>query len=105
MPAGKEVRPLRWSNVIDLYDDGEFSAIWGEYQDEDGKKQPRLGIRWNKIGSVVGYPNLGDNPVWFVIPHKFTAMFLFDLYSKATGNNSFNGNLENILTALKERLH
>ncbi|HOF62574.1 MAG TPA: hypothetical protein PLM82_13440 [Candidatus Latescibacteria bacterium] len=45
MPAGKDVRPEKWSNVLDLYDDGEYSAIWGNY-DENPKRC--LGVRWNE---------------------------------------------------------
>ena len=36
MPAGNTVRPGKWSNVIDFYDDGDYSAIWGSY---DGDHQ------------------------------------------------------------------
>ena len=28
MPGGSEVRPQKWANVIDLCDDGSYSAIW-----------------------------------------------------------------------------
>jgi len=31
MPSGNSVRPNKWSNVIDLYDNGEYSAIFGNY--------------------------------------------------------------------------
>jgi hypothetical protein len=36
MPAGNTVRPGKWSDVIDLYDNGDYSAIWGSY---DGDHQ------------------------------------------------------------------
>lgn len=31
MPKGNTARPEKWSNVIDLYDDEQNSAIWGNY--------------------------------------------------------------------------
>jgi hypothetical protein len=61
MISGKDVRPQKWSNVIDLFDDGYYSAIWGNY---NGNIKPCLGVRWNgdEDGSM-GYPNQGANPV------------------------------------------
>ncbi len=58
MPAGTTVRPTKWSKVIDLYDDGSSSAIWGTY---DGSTNRCLGVRWNG-GKSHGYPNQGNNP-------------------------------------------
>ncbi len=29
MPSVSEVRPKIWEDVLDLFDNGEFSAIWG----------------------------------------------------------------------------
>ena len=37
---GEKVRPQRWSRVIDLFDDGEYSAIWGSFDDENGGIHP-----------------------------------------------------------------
>src|ERR1039458_487398 len=37
MPAGHTVRPAKWRNVIDLYDDGEYSAIWGIYENASSR--------------------------------------------------------------------
>ena len=65
MPAGNTVRPQRWSNVIDLYDDGDYAAIWGSF---DGNRQRCLGVRWNGGPSEPGYPSQGGNPLWFVEP-------------------------------------
>ena len=59
MPVGKTVRPQKWSNVIDIYDDGDYSAIWGTY---DNASTRCLGIRWNGSGTDVGYPNQGAYP-------------------------------------------
>ena len=60
MPSGAIVRPRKWGNVIDLYDDGEYSAIWGNY---DGSNNRCLGVRWNGAEGEYGYPNQGGNPL------------------------------------------
>lgn len=52
---GNQVRPEKWTNVIDLYDNGWYSYIWGNY---DGGSDKSLGVRWNG-GKNVGYPNQG----------------------------------------------
>ena len=100
MPAGEDVRPQRWSKILDLYDDGGFSAIWGKY---NNSRQRCLGIRWNGNDDEgeIGYPSLGGYPVWFVVPGKFAQMFLLDLYTKTVKNSSCEKTL-NILKALEE---
>lgn len=97
MPAGNLVRPSKWSNVIDLYDDGDNSAIWGTYEDLPNRC---LGVRWNG-GTSYGYPNQGGNPLWYVEPKFVTKNILLELLSRV--NRSPNlGNLNNILRALNE---
>ena len=44
MRPGTEVRPHKWSNVIDLFDNGWYSAIWGSYEESNERC---LGVRWN----------------------------------------------------------
>jgi hypothetical protein len=100
MPNGNTVRPQKWSNVIDLYDDGDYSAIWGNY---DGSPTQQLGVRWNGSGAEVGYPNQGANPTWYVEPDDLAGMILLNFYSKVKKNPSA-GNLQNILKALQECL-
>ena len=39
---GNQVRPEKWTNVIDLYDNGWYSYIWGNY---DGGSDKSLGAR------------------------------------------------------------
>ena len=66
MPSVNSVRPAIWDkeSVIDLFDNGTYSAIWGSRE-----KGPRsLGVRWNGDESYVGYPNQGRNPVWYSEP-------------------------------------
>lgn len=97
MPAGNDVRPNKWSDVIDLYDDGTNSAIWGRY---DGSPNRFLGVRWNG-GQSHGYPNQGKNSLWYVEPNFVTKNILLELLSRSNDNSTI-GNLQNILKALKE---
>jgi hypothetical protein len=97
MPDGKSVRPQKWSDVIDLYGDGKYSAVWGIYDDSPAH---RLGVRWNG-DSDVGYPNQGSHPTWFVEPDYLTKIILLDFCSKVNKNPKV-GELQNILTALNE---
>jgi hypothetical protein len=96
MPTGNSVRPQKWSNVIDLYDDGENSAIWGSYE---GPVRRRLGVRWN--GPGYGYPNQGENPLWYVEPDFVTKNILLELLSRVNDDSNL-GNIDNILLALRE---
>ena len=100
MPAGSDVRPQRWENMLDLYDDGEFSAVWGTY---DNSPPRRLGVRWNGESNV-GYPNQGEHPLWYVLPDWLEKMILLGFCDKIAKNPSEKNkkNIDNILTALKE---
>lgn len=100
MPSGKTVRPNKWGNVIDLYDDGDYSAIWGSY---DNSAERCLGVRWNGDNQNAGYPNQGGNPLWYVEPDFATKNILLELLSRVN-NNPKAGNLQNVLLALKECL-
>jgi len=54
-----------WTGITQyefLYDDGEYSVIWGKYENT-----PALGVRWND-GTEVGYPRQGAHPTWYVEP-------------------------------------
>ncbi|RLC31843.1 MAG: hypothetical protein DRH37_02115 [Deltaproteobacteria bacterium] len=96
MPNGNEVRPNKWSNIIDLYDSGKYSAIWGTY---DGNKGV-LGVRWNG-GDKQGFPNQGKNPTWYIEPDFIVKNILLELLYKVNQDNN-SGNIENILQALRE---
>lgn len=78
MPNVSEVRPQIWdkSSVIDLYDDGDYSAIWGHC---DKSVKRRLGVRWNGEDGYVGYPNQGKNPVWYNEPDFLERVILLGL--------------------------
>jgi hypothetical protein len=101
MRNGKTARPQKWSNIIDLYDDGEYSAIWGIY---DKKPARSLGVRWNGdigIGTDNGFPVQGKHPLWFVEPPFFTKMILLDFLQREKKTPA-SGNIQNIQTALNE---
>lgn len=51
-----------------LFDDDEFSAVWGEYH-----SNLCLGTRWNGDNDDErGYPGQGAYPLWFVVPDYLT---------------------------------
>jgi len=102
MPNVSEVRPKIWEDVLDLYDDGSFSAIWGNREKSNYRE---LGVRWNGKDGYVGYPNQGRNPVWFSQPEFLERPILLSLLDKVNSEQSFTRKTEftnNILTALRE---
>ncbi len=96
MPKVSEVRPNKWSNIKDLYDDNEYSAIWGDYNGDKGK----LGVRWNG-GQNFGFPHQGKYSLWYIEPVYLVRNILIELLYKVNQNNE-SGNIKNILQALKE---
>ena len=104
MPSVSQVRPKIWADVLDLYDDGDLSAIWGN---REQSKRRELGVRWNGNDGYVGDPNQGSNPVWFSQPDFLERSILLSLLDKLTSNSSMPRQaefIENILTALQECL-
>lgn len=104
MPNVDEVRPGIWdrSSVLDLYDDGSYSAIWGC---REQAPQRSLGVRWNGNEGYVGYPNQGKNPVWYSEPAFLQHAILLALLEKvkSTKNHPIREQfIKNILIALKE---
>ncbi len=99
MISGRMVRPKKWSKVIDLYDDGEYSAIWGYY---DNSNTRCLGVRWNGDNKKSnGYPIQGKYPLWYVEPHFLTKCILEELLKKVLHNKTL-GDINNIQIALNE---
>lgn len=98
MPAGKDVKSGIWSNVIYLYDDGDYSAIWGNYK-ENPKRS--LGVRWNEgENPEIGYPSLWGRPQWYVEPEFTTQSVLnvllnkvLEKYSSLADYETFKGNI------------
>ena len=104
MPNVSEVRPKIWdeNTIVDLYDDGEYSAIWGVRENE-GKRS--LGVRWNGSGEYPGYPNQGKNPLWYSEPRFLEESLLHALLAKVLSNKNLSRReefMENILSALEE---
>ena len=102
MPAGNTVRPQKWTDVIDLFDNGDYSAIWGEY-DESGHRC--LGVRWNGSENDLGYPSQGDNPLWYVEPEFVTRAMLLWILNELNSNQILPNQqtyIQNVLMALRE---
>jgi hypothetical protein len=104
MLRGSDVRPQRWSRVIDLYDDGIYSAIWGSYNEDN---QRCLGVRWNgnDTDEPYGYPSQGGNPLWYVEVDFLIRPILCGLLGEIARNESLQRRDEyrrNVLTALSE---
>ena len=69
----QDVRSPRrhWKAGKVLYDGGEggFSVTEGQWKNEEGRREDRVGIRWNgKAGSKIGNPQSSGHPTWFVLP-------------------------------------
>ena len=64
--------------MLDLYDDGKYSVIWGTY---DGDRH--LATRWN--GEDLGYPHQGSYPVWYIEPGFMTETILLKILSLNLG--------------------
>jgi hypothetical protein len=102
MPRVDEVRPKIWIDVIDLYDDGDYSAIWGRREEADKRS---LGVRWNGDDKYVGYPNQGANPVWYSEPDFLQYTILVALLAKVKASTAFSRQgefIDNIVTAIRE---
>jgi hypothetical protein len=101
MPKAKDVKHEKWSNEIILFDDGWYSAIWGNYENSPEKK---LGVRWNGQGSEQGFPKLFNHPVWFVEREFLVKPILLELLSQVLKYPSpeTEDYLKNIQQALSE---
>ncbi len=101
MPSKEKVTPKKWNKLSKpsvLFDDGDYSVIWGNYENSSKKS---LGVRWNGQGENLGYPNQMGHPLWFVEPDFLAKPILLELFYQVSRNNSL-GNLANIQQALSE---
>ena len=99
MIAGNSVRPKKWSEVLDLFDDGVNSYIVGYYKDLD---KDCIGVRWNgdlNNPKEIGYPRHADYPTWFVLPEYLNNQTLQTLQSLVSANPNL-GSLANITAAV-----
>ena len=95
---GSSVRPKKWTNVIDLYDDGEVSFIAGNY---DGAKKISVAMRWNKDPSEPGFPKQGKYPTWFVLP-DWVAKIILPLFKNSP--NSMPHEFDKTIQKITEQL-
>jgi hypothetical protein len=96
----KEVRPQKWLwdenyPIRILFDDGEYSVIWGKYENNRA-----LGVRWNGVADV-GYPGQGGNPTWYVEPDFIALSILQRILTLAIDNND-REHLDDIHFAIRE---
>jgi hypothetical protein len=106
MPNVSKVRPKIWNDetVIDLFDDGSYSAIWGVRKDENVEERS-LGVRWNGNGGHPGYPNQGKNPVWYSEPQFLAKPILHGLLNRVLAAKDLPRReefIQNILAAIEE---
>ena len=95
---GTQVRYSKWTNVLDIYDDGYNSAIWGSY---DGNLNRCLGVRYNGEGQSKGFPNIEGFPLWYVEPDFLTRPILLEFLT-LINTDPKRGNLINLTIALNE---
>lgn len=81
MPKPEDVNPRNFKVNTVLYNDSEFSIVWGEW--EDGTMH--LAMRWNGETDT-GYPKTFGHPVWFLLPSVLT----IDIISGILGNKYSN---------------
>lgn len=96
-----EVRPQKWlwhANypIRILYDDSEYSVIWGKYENTKA-----LGVRWNG-GKDVGFPNQGGYSTWYVEPDFIAISILQRLLTIAMDKDNDREYLDNINFAIQE---
>ncbi len=96
--SGSQVRYGKWTNVLDVYDDGYNSAIWGSY---DNNPKRCLGVRYNGEGQSKGFPNIDGFPLWYVEPDFATRPILLELLALINVDPK-RGNAINLTTALQE---
>ncbi|HRO97561.1 MAG TPA: hypothetical protein PLY79_10905 [Ferruginibacter sp.] len=96
----QEVNPNDWNldenyPIRVLYDDGEFSIIWGMYQNRKS-----LGTRWNG-GIERGFPGQGAHPTWYIEPPFIAIAILQRIFTLALDTTDHKY-IENIKFAISE---
>lgn len=93
MPKPEDVNPQNFQVDKILYNDGDFSIAWGQWENNE----MRLGMRWNGEAEDPGYPKLFNHPVWFVLPEALALPILKSLIGI---NSSVNNNVLDVLNRL-----
>ena len=99
MSVSATLKPSKWSHVINLYNDGSYSAIWGRCATSSNNTRC-LGGRWNEEAKHKSFTNVCSYAENDVIPRMTKAMLL--TYIAHVNDNPDVGNLDNLLIALKE---
>ena len=106
MPEAASVTPQKWEDITILYDDGEYSAIWGTFHNVD-EDERRLGVRWNRgKDNDLGYPNYAGNPVWYCELPSLEEPILFALLANLVSSTTIKNReeyIDNIAKVLRER--
>gem|GEM_PF-933018 len=76
MVQPENVNPHNFKVQQVLYNDGDFSVAWGEWQDGN----MRLAMRWNGEGDDPGYPSAFRNPIWFLLSDKLDLLIFRSLF-------------------------
>lgn len=84
MPKPEDVNPHNFRVHQIVYNDGDFSIAWGEW--EDGSM--RLAMRWNGEGGDAGYPKTFGNLVWFLLPGSLTIPMIRDVIGTESSDNN-----------------
>ena len=84
MPKPEYVTHSKFPVEEVIFNDGEFSIAYGEWNGE----RECIGMRWDGEGDDPGYPKLFSNPVWFVLPKELSIPILVTLIEKKGANNS-----------------
>lgn len=101
-----DVKPKDWLwdqkyPIRVLYDDGDYSVIWGKYQ-----HTPALGVRWNG-GLERGYPGQGGHPTWYVEPDFIAVAILHRLLTSALdrGDTTYISNIQFAINELNIKMN
>lgn len=100
MPSAVVVKPKKWSCITVLFDNGEYSVISGVYN-----KHVHLGERWNGGKGKKGFPKVGRNPVWHIVPQFLQVPILRGLLDELASNPNSQPNgrraaISDVLSAL-----
>jgi hypothetical protein len=100
MPSAREVTPGAWSDVLVVYDDGKYSAIWARYKQNAWRS---LGVGWNGKDDEVGFPNTRGYPQWYVEPDFLVPSVLRALREKLLATQHLP-NREHVLKSIEYAL-
>lgn len=97
----KQVSPQKWLWDVNypirvLYDDDEYSIIWGKYENIEA-----MGVRWSGGVDNIGYPGQGGYPTWYIEPDFIAITIVQRLLNLAIDNIDYEY-LDNINFAMQK---